>query len=130
MGLDVKLVKVADVLVVPSTEDHELVVMHHGSSVTPTSARNVLRDVDFGADDRIPSICEGFWMLEEVFHVENVEVVQMNVFRVAATEGDDFVLLDCVRCVKSLRYEVVNSLDAWPVPFLVFEVERPEVVQI
>ena len=57
-------------------------------------------------------------MVDEVLHFENVEVVQVNVLRVASTKSNNFVFLDGACSMKSFMKEAFNTFDCWFVPFL------------
>lgn len=54
----------------------------------------------------------------------------MDILRVAATKGDDLGSLNGIGSVEALRDEAFLTKDIWLVPFLLLEVESPQVVQI
>ena len=121
---DIVAVDVADVAVVPASQNKELILIHYSSCMSPSCAGYVEGDIHFCTNHF------GRLWLDKVLHLKNVEVIQMDILRVAATKGDDLGSLNGIGSVEALRDEAFLTKDIWLVPFLLLEVESPQVVQI
>ena len=88
---------VADVILVPATKDKELALVHDSRTMSPPRAGHVLCHADLDTRNRVE-----FGVSDKLSHLENIEVVQVDVLRVAAAESDNLRSVDGVGCVEPL----------------------------
>ena len=121
---------ITDVLLVSSSKDYQLCVIKNWGSVSPSRGWEVLGVGNLRTSYRVVNSLNVFRMLDEVFHLKNIEVIQVGVLWMASSESYDFCLLNSAGSVESFVEETLLSLNRWFVPLFCLQVESPKVTHV
>ena len=106
-----------------SASENDQLISIDSSSMPPPGWRRELARHNLGTDYRF-----GF-ILQPKFHLKDVQVVEVNIFWLAATESHN-LRSDWVCCVKAFMTEMLDACDVRFYPRHGIEVKSPEVIQV
>lgn len=126
MRLAIEESDIIHVFIIPTSQNVHL-IFKRSSSMSPSRSRNrLVRRAHY--QSALNRALRG--IIDEVFHLEHVQIVHVLVFRVAATESYHLGLVQSHCCVETLRFERVNADYIRFMPSAGLQVQSPEIVQV
>lgn len=107
---------IVDVMIVPTPKHIERITIHH-SRMSPPSLRNLAFGIDFHTIHHP-------WRVK-IWKIKKVDLIQVDVLTVTASESYNLCLLYGVGRVKSFWLETILSLNIWFGPSEVLETKAP-----
>lgn len=105
-------------------------LIHYRCCMSPTSAWNIWKDLNFCTDHRVASTFTWLRIFQEIWHFKDVEIIQMNILWMTTSKSYDFCLLNGASCVKSFWDKTILSIDTWLEPLFALKIKSPDVVEI
>ena len=120
---DVVKMNIVNIMIVSTTKDvnHSIVV---NRCMTPTSRRNVFTKIKSSANDGRRR------RLGEFTQIKNIEIVEMNIFAVATSEGNDAIIVNGCCRMKSFWLKALLTLNMRINPLVSFKIKSPKIIQV
>lgn len=87
--------------------------------MTPPGAWHPFSHIDFCAEYLFEWVS---WTFNELAHIENMDFIEMHVFTVTTSKGNDLVIIDGSGCVESLGCVMFKELNFRFTPYVVVQV--------